>query len=83
MARRGWYLSPSHHSHHLIDASKAKVAQVPILHDPLPLRTMAIPLPSQPRMRVERYLEPKSSLSLYLLGVTISLQNRPPPILFV
>jgi hypothetical protein len=80
MARRGWFLSPSDHGHYLIDASKAKVAHGPILHDPLPLGTVVVPVPSQPRMRVERYLEPTSSLSLYSLGVTISLQHRLPPI---
>jgi hypothetical protein len=83
MARRSWYLSPSDHTHYLIDASKAKVAPGPIVHDLLPLRIVAVPAPSQPRMRVERYLKPTSSLSLYLLGVTISLQRRPPPFLFV
>jgi len=83
MARRGWYLSPSDHGHYLIDASKVKVALGPILHAPLPLRAAVHSAPWQPRMRVERYVEPTSTLPQYLLGVIISLQHRSPPILFV
>jgi hypothetical protein len=83
MARMSWYLSSSDQSHYLIDASKADVVHGPILHAPLPQGIVAVPAPPQPRMRVERHLEPKSSLSLYLLDMTISLQHRPPPTLFV
>lgn len=80
MARRSWYLSPSDHAHHLIDASKAKVAHGPVSQDRLLLRALVVPVPPQPQMRVERCLEPSCSLSPYLLGVTDPLQHRPPPI---
>ena len=81
MARKGWYLSPSDTGHYLIDASKAKVAHGPVLHDPVPLRIVAVRVPLQPRMYVERYLEPTPSVSFCSLGITISRQHRSPPIL--
>jgi hypothetical protein len=40
-------------------------------------------VPLHLQKNVERYTEPKSSLSLYLLDVNISQQHRPPPILFL
>lgn len=83
MARRGWYLSPSDHGHYLIKASKAKVAHGPVLHAPTLQRTVAVSGQSQPRTRIERYVEPTSALSLSSLGVTISRQHRSPPILHV
>jgi len=83
MARRDWYLSPSDPGHYLLDASKAKVAPGPILQAPLLLPAVAVRFPLQPQIRVEWYLEPPSSLFLYLLGITASLQNRPPPALFI
>src|SRR6476661_8963331 len=81
MARRGWYLSPSDHSHYLIDASKATVAHGPILHTPLPVGTVFFPVPTQPQLHVVRHLEFTSFVHLYSLSVTISQQHRSPPVL--
>ncbi|MBZ5644586.1 MAG: hypothetical protein LAO19_17660 [Acidobacteriia bacterium] len=83
MARRGWYLSPADHSHYLIKASKAKVAHGPILHAPMPLRTVAVSALPQPRTRADWYVEATSSLCLPSLGVIISMQHRSPPIVLV
>jgi hypothetical protein len=83
MAKRDSYLSPSDPVHYLLDASKSKVAHGPILQAPLLLCAVTVRVPLQPQMRVEWYLEPTSSLFLYLLGITASLQHRPPPALFI
>ena len=83
VARRGWYLSPSDHSHYLIDASKAKVAHGPLLQVPSPVRTLFFSVASRPQMHAERHLELTSFFSLYSLSVTISLQHRSPPILLI
>ena len=89
-ARRGWYLPPSNHAHYLIDSSKTlidssrtKIVPSQILHRQLPLCAATSSVPPHTKMRVVRHVEPESFLRFHIHDVNISLQRRPPPILFL
>jgi len=81
LAKNSWYLPQSNPVHYLNIASKMRVPQVSVVLNKAPLRPIAmlIPAPEIIRSTHEPDLEPPKPS----IGVTVTLQHRSPPSLFL
>jgi hypothetical protein len=81
LAKQSWYLPQSNPGHYLNIASKMQVPHCPIILEKTPLQAIAKLEPPQPVARSTWEVSaepPKPSI-----GVTVSLQHRSPPYLFL
>jgi hypothetical protein len=81
LAKNSWYLPQSNPGHYLNIASKMQVRHCPIILEKTPLQEIAkfVPAPEVIRGPRERDSEPPKPS----IGVTVSLQHRSPPSLFL
>jgi hypothetical protein len=81
LAKNSWYLPQSNPGHYLNNASKMRVPHCPVTLEKAPLQPIAKLVPSQPvtQRSEERDSEPPKPS----VNVTVSLQHRSPPSLFL
>jgi hypothetical protein len=81
LAKNSWYLPQSNPGHYLNIASKMEVRYCPVILEKMPLQTTAKVGPPQPVSRGIQEADPE--LPKPSNGVTVSLQQRSPPALFL
>jgi hypothetical protein len=81
LAKNSWYLPQSNPGHYLNIASKMQVPHSPVILEKAPLQAVAMLVPPQPVAR--SIPEPDSEPPNPSISVTVSLQHRSPPSLFL
>jgi hypothetical protein len=81
LAKNSWYLPQSNPVHYLNIASKMQVPHVPVVLEKAPLRLIAMLIPAPEVIRSTR--EPDPEPPRPSIGVTVALQHRSPPSLFL
>lgn len=81
LAKNSWYLPQSNPGHYLNIASKMRVPHCPTILEKAPLRAIVkfVPTPAVSRSTRERDSEPR----IPSIALTISLQHRSPPFIFI
>ena len=82
LAKNSWYLPQSNPVHYLNIASKMQVPQVPVVLEKAPLRLIAMLIPA-PEEAIRSTHEPDPEPPKPSIGVTVALQHRSPPSLFL
>lgn len=81
LAKNSWYLPQSNPVHYLNIASKMQVPHVPVVLEKAPLRPIAMIIP--PPEVIGSTREPDREPPKPSIGVTVALQHRSPPSLFL
>ena len=81
LAKNSWYLPQSNPVHYLNIASKMQVPHVPVVLEKAPLRPIAMMVPAPEVIRSTH--EPDPEPPKPSIGVTVGLQHRSPPSLFL